>query len=70
MNNLLLLIIGALAFLNIVNGRKKSRAEEKLRNIERQHDEEKAKIITNEREAARRRLRDYLENYRGPSGKA
>lgn len=70
MNNFLLVVIGILAFFNIFTGIKKSKAEEKLRNLEREHDEEKLKIITQEREAARRRLRDYLDHYRGPSGKA
>lgn len=71
MNNLLLVIIGILAFFNIFNSRKKSLAEERLRNIEREHDEEKAKLIAKEREAARNRLRDLLDHYRGPgNGKA
>lgn len=71
MNSILALIAILLAVLNLFNGRRRSQAEEKLRNIEREHDEEKAKLIAKEREAARNRLRDLLDHYRGPgNGKA
>lgn len=70
MSSILTIIAAVLALLNMFNSSKRKKAEEKLRNIEREHDEEKAKLIAKEREAARRRLRDYLEHYRGPSGKA
>jgi len=70
MNSVLAVLALLLAVLNIITGRKKAKAEQKLRDIEREHHDEKLKIIEKEREAARNRLRDLLEHYRGPKGSA
>lgn len=70
MNSILAIIAAVLALLNMFNSSKRKKAEEKLRNIERDHDEEKAKLIAKERENARRNLRDLLDHYRGPKGSA
>lgn len=70
MNSILAILAALLALLNIFNGRKRAKAEEKLRNIEKEHHDEKLKIIQKERDAARDRLRDLLDHYRGPEGKA
>lgn len=70
MNSVLAFIAALLAILNIFNGIKRKSAEEKLRTIERDHHDEKLKIIQDEREASRKRLRDLLDHYRGPEGKA
>lgn len=71
MNSILAIIAAIFALLNLFNSGKRKKAEEKLRNIEKEHHDEKLKIIQKEREAARDRLRDYLDHYRGPgNGKA
>jgi hypothetical protein len=71
MNSLIAIIIALLGIVNIFNARKRHQAEEKLRNLERDHHDEKLKIIENERETSRKRLRDLLDHYRGPgNGKA
>lgn len=61
------------AVLLVVNGllfNSKLKAEEKLRNMERDVNEEKTKLLAEERERARKRMRDLLEHYRGPKGQA
>lgn len=71
MSSILAILAAILALLNLFNGRKRAQAEEKLRNIEKEHHDEKLKIIQKERDAARDRLRDLLDHYRGPgNGKA
>lgn len=61
------------AILLVVNGilfNSKLRADEKLRKMERDVNEEKTKLLAEERERARKRMRDLLEHYRGPKGQA
>ena len=71
MNSILAIIAVLLGILNIITGSKKAKAEKRLRDIEQEHHNEKLKLIEKEREAARNRLRDLLEHYRGPgNGKA
>lgn len=70
MNSLLALIAVILGIINLIMGSKKSSAERRVRELEKEHHDEKLKIIQKERDAARDRLRDYLNNYRGPEGKA
>jgi len=70
MNSLLALIAVILGIINLIMGGKKSRAEKRVRELEKEHHDEKLKIIQKERDAARDRLRDMLDNYRGPEGKA
>lgn len=70
MNSVLAIVAVVLSILNIFNLFKRGQAEQKLRDIEREHHDEKLKIIEKEREAARNRLRDLLEHYRGPKGSA
>lgn len=70
MNSLLAIIAAMLALLNLFSNSKRKKAEEKLRKVERNHQDEKLKIIQKERESARDRLHDMLDNYRGPEGKA
>lgn len=70
MNSLLAIIAVILGILNLITGSKKAKAEKRLREIEQEHHDEKLKIIQKEREDARNRLRDYLNHYRGPEGKA
>ncbi|NDG29288.1 hypothetical protein EB118_04195 [bacterium] len=70
MNSILVIIAAILGILNLFNANKRKRVEEKLRTIERDHHDEKLKLIQKERDAARDRLRDLLDHYRGPEGKA
>lgn len=70
MNSILGIIAAIFAILNFINKHKRDRAEEKLQTIERKHEDEKLKLVQKERDAARDRLRDLLDHYRGPEGKA
>jgi hypothetical protein len=69
--NILAVIVAILGVWNFVLGRQKQKAEGKVRDLEQEKYNETYRIVKEERERAARRLRDMLDNYRGPgNGKA
>ncbi len=67
---ILAVIVAVLGIWNLLLGRQKKKVEGRLRDLEREKHNEKYKTIKEERERAARRLRDMLDNYRGPGGEA
>jgi signal transduction histidine kinase len=66
--NILAIIVAILAVWNVVLGRQKKKVEGKVRDLEQEKYRETYNAVKEERERAARRLRDMLDNYRGPGG--
>ena len=64
--SILAVLVAILAGWNFLLGLQKKKAETKVRNLERERYNEKYEAIKKERELANKRLRDMLDNYRGP----
>lgn len=72
MNNILAVLAGLLAVYTVLLGRRAKKLEQKINQVEQEHLHDKVRIIEEERERARTRLRDMLKHYRGdgPEGQA
>ena len=66
--NILAIIVAILGIWNVVLGRQKKKVEGKVRDLEQEKYRETYEAVKKERERAARRLRDMLDNYRGPGG--
>jgi hypothetical protein len=66
--NILAIIVAILGIWNVLLGRQKKKAEGKIRDLEQEKYRETYDAVKKERERAARRLRDMLDNYRGPGG--
>ncbi|MGA1728549.1 MAG: hypothetical protein ACO38U_09845 [Burkholderiaceae bacterium] len=66
--NILAIIVAILGIWNVLLGRQKKKAEGKIRDLEQEKYNETYNAVKEERERAARRLRDMLDNYRGPGG--
>jgi hypothetical protein len=66
--NILAIIVAILGIWNVVLGRQKKKVEGKVRDLEQEKYRETYDAVKKERERAARRLRDMLDNYRGPGG--
>ena len=67
---ILAIIVAVLGIMNLLLGRKNKQAQGKIRDLEQEKHNERYETIRKERERADKRLRDMLDNYRGPGGKA
>jgi len=66
--NILAIIVAILGIWNVILGRQKKKVEGKIRDLEQEKYRETYDAVKKERERAARRLRDMLDNYRGPGG--
>jgi len=66
--NILAIIVAILGIWNVILGRQKKKVEGKVRDLEQEKYRETYDAVKKERERAARRLRDMLDNYRGPGG--
>lgn len=66
--NILAIIVAILGVWNVILGRQKKKVEGKVRDLEQEKYRETYDAVKKERERAARRLRDMLDNYRGPGG--
>ena len=66
--NILAIIVAILGIWNVLLGRQKKKVEGKVRDLEQEKYRETYEAVKKERERAARRLRDMLDNYRGPGG--
>jgi hypothetical protein len=66
--NILAILVAILGIWNVLLGKQKQKAEKKARDLEQEKYNETYRIVKEERERAARRLRDMLDNYRGPGG--
>jgi len=64
--NILAIIVAILGIWNVILGRQKKKVEGKVRDLEQEKYRETYDAVKKERERAARRLRDMLDNYRGP----
>ena len=65
---ILAIIVAVLGIINLVLGKQKKDAEGRVRDLEQEKHNERYETIKKERERADKRLRDMLDNYRGPGG--
>lgn len=68
--SILAILVAVFGIWNIVLGRRNKKIETRLRDRELEQYHEKYELIKREREMSDKRLRDLLDNYRGPEGQA